>query len=406
MQIVTEDIQSRFSLVIDNLRPQHEECYGLHYRLSQLETSFHSPYQTQIALRVLNHCFIGQHGHIFAFDNHDIIVICHHSNHALLEKAIFQLRFLYQSAPLAYTKEGNENDQFCQVYDLEFQWSNFEKLIQDFLKETTKPTLTYQGEELLEPLSSANLELVLQELDQLDPSLFIRHQSICALLTPNAPPTTLFHEYFMGSRPLRKALSLPIDLLGNEPLFKFLTENLDAITLNYISTQVNLPDSDIPDSFSMNLNSKTILTEYFAAFDETIPQERKSSIILEFQLADVFENINRFHATRQMAKELGYRICLDGIELSALTYIVSNRLECDLYKIRWNQIAAHDLTPEEITQLTQLIQQSPANRTILCHCDHAEAIRFGHELGIGLFQGYHIDRLLYTQKMAESKINT
>ena len=46
----------------------------------------------------------------------------------------------------------------------------------------------------------------------------------------------------------------------------------------------------------------------------------------------------------------------------------------------------------------QPIGRTGAERIILCRCGSAEAVRWGQELGIGLFQGRYVDSRLRAQR--------
>jgi len=48
-----------------------------------------------------------------------------------MEKAIFQLRYLFIDDPLSYNSDGDENSDFCAVYDLGFQWRIFYQLCKE-----------------------------------------------------------------------------------------------------------------------------------------------------------------------------------------------------------------------------------------------------------------------------------
>src|SRR5690606_1038125 len=66
-----------------------------------------------------------QEGGIFLCRDADIFVVYKGEDRPLLEKGVFQLRYLFVDDPLAYDTNGDENPDFCRVYDLAFQWHEF-----------------------------------------------------------------------------------------------------------------------------------------------------------------------------------------------------------------------------------------------------------------------------------------
>jgi hypothetical protein len=77
-----------------------------------------------------------------------------------------------------------------------------------------------------------------------------------------------------------------------------------------------------------------------------------------------------------------------------LPFVDRDRLGLDLVKILWNADILGETRTERRQEIRDLITAFGRARVILCHCDTAEAVTVGQSLGIVMFQGHHIDRLL------------
>ncbi len=60
----------------------------------------------------------------------------------------------------------------------------------------------------------------------------------------------------------------------------------------------------------------------------------------------------------------------------------------------WSPDLGDPVRPERAAEVKAAIERVGKSRVIIARCDNADAVRFGHESGVHLFQGRHIDRLL------------
>ena len=60
-------------------------------------------------------------------------------------------------------------------------------------------------------------------------------------------------------------------------------------------------------------------------------------------------------------------------------------------KLVWEpEIADEDQRPA----VTEMVERAGSSRVILCRCDDSDAIEYGQAIGINMFQGRHIERLI------------
>jgi EAL domain-containing protein (putative c-di-GMP-specific phosphodiesterase class I) len=396
MRTVATGAEAKLFEITSGLRASSDGYYALHYHFSRLQEEFRSDYQIKIALNVLSDLFKGLDSVLFVLKDYDIVVLYNGSNRGLLEKAIFQLRYLFMDDSLAYTDDGYENEDFCSVYDLEFQWRDFfvackrklGKDIEEVEKDQIKDVIQSPkgGRSKLHIFTPSYLVQVTDELKNIDIGSCLRSQPICAVLR-GKDPKTIFKEVYTNINNLQKLLSLNVDLMSSKTLFKYLTKILDKKVLDSLKQQQITNKNPI----SINLNVKTLFTEEFADFDSQIDPKHKSSIIIEIHIADIFEDIQKFIVAQKELQNLGYRICLDGLDNISFMQIDRKNLGFDLAKLRWNPAMGTNTLKDK--SLIDAIVKCGKNRIILCHCSSKEAIDYGKEIGISLFQGRYIDAL-------------
>ena len=137
---------------------------------------------------------------------------------------------------------------------------------------------------------------------------------------------------------------------------------------------------------------KTILSADFQTFDKSIAPEDKSSILLELKQHDIFSNLSSFLAARSFIKQQGYRFCVDMVDADSLSFLKPDKLEADFIKLIWN---AELLEKAQTQSFIQKLKANNPARIILCRVDDKRAVELGHALGLTLFQGYYIQKLLY-----------
>ena len=221
-----------------------------------------------------------------------------------------------------------------------------------------------------------------------DFSSVIRRQAICAVIGKSAPQR-VFEEVFVSIPDMRDSLLPEVDITSNPWLFLALTETLDKRVLEIISRH---DDGSLIGNFSVNINVSTILSDDFLRFDDSINGSMRQSIILELQLIDIFSDIRSFILAKTFAKARGYKICIDGITVDKLKYLNRTNLDCDLMKIVWHPSFVDVINEDK--HFMDYMNKAERAKIILCRIDDANAIETGNSLGINLYQGRYVQRLL------------
>jgi len=393
MFVVTSNIEAKLVESLKSIKGEVGNHYALHFHLSLLQEAYKSDFQLRIAANVINDVFRKSDGMVAVGRDGDVFVLYHGGDKSLIDKAIFQLRYLFVDDPLANHVDGTENDDFCTLYDLTFQWRPFFRMCSEMLEMVTRveqdlhPIMMTSSKGKLTPESLVRVE---SQLDDIDFDYVIRRQPVCGV-RKGQKIRPVFHELYVNIGHLRRMLASDCDLLSNRWLFNYLTTVLDKKILEMMLGRVT---AYLSAPISMNLNIDTVLSSNFAEFLKTVQEVVKPSIVIEIQIADVFSNMHAFIEANRFAQKHGCRICLDGLTTESFVQVDRESLGFDLAKMQWNADFAGDLGTEENKKLAQSVERCGSNRIILCRCDSQHAIEYGHALGISLFQGRFTDRML------------
>lgn len=352
-------------------------------------------------------------GEMFMLPNDDIVVIYKEKVREEMMACLIKVRFILHDDALIKQDYDMEKSGFLKIYNLEDSLSDFSALVakeakkfndMDVIKETKEELVTEKqrkaGPNMIaiskeakkapqrKELTPMILGKLQKTLSMADFSSLIRRQSVCAVIG-KSPPQMLFDEVYVSIPDLRDTLLPDVDLTANPWLFQYLTETLDKRVLASIS---NHDDGSLTNNFSLNLNVSTILSDDFLEFDEDINASMRSTIVLELQLIDIFSDIKAFILAKTFAQSRGYKICIDGITVDKLKYLNREQLDADLIKIIWHP-SFMDIISED-KHFTDYVNKAERSKMIICRVDEPQAVEVGNSLGINLYQGRHIQRLL------------
>lgn len=344
-------------------------------------------------------------GEIFGLPNDDMVVIFNRKAREEILACLVKVRFMFHDDPMLRNAVDLEQINFVKFFELGNGASEFKNIIKTAMEKysneagegtsgsplVSKPSLMGGTRKLRRELTPPMLAKVQKALAMTDFSSLIRRQSVCAVIG-KSPPQMLFDEVFVSIADLRDMLLPDVDLTANPWLFLHLTETLDKRVLVSVSQH---DDGSFTNNFSMNLNVSTILSDEFLEFDENMNSSMRSSIVLELQLVDIFSDIKAFILAKTFAQYRGYKICIDGITVDKLKYINREHLTSDLIKIIWHP-SFMDVINED-KHFTDYVNKAERAKMILCRVDDPQAVEVGNSLGINLYQGRYIQRMLGAQ---------
>jgi hypothetical protein len=368
---------------------------AVHIHLSRLQPYNRREQHVRVAVNTFELLVRSFEGHLYLLGNADIFFICRSADVTLIDDAVMRLRYLFHEDPLALDVEG-EADRFCSWYDIEHEYDGFLAAVRRLHGEEAKRSRRLAA--IISPAAAApeptpiDAERLAQLVDSIvtaDLSNLMRRQPVCAIAAGEGPRPVL-RELYISIADLRDVVMPGFDLASDRWLFQHLTQTLDRRMLKML---IKNDDSDLTRAFSLNLNVATLVSPDFLAFDASLRTGVRATIVIEVQMVDVFADLRAFAFARDFVKERGYRVCLDAINDLSLPFVDRERLGVDLVKLAW-QPEMTDRLREDGAQLRADIERLGRARAILCHCDTEEAIEFGEAVGINLFQGRQVDKML------------
>ncbi len=360
----------------------------------------------QTLLKIFENVTTRYNGEIFGLPNEDIIIVFNKEAQEEVWACLIKIRYMLHDDPLLKDAYDLEQSGFVKNFDLNISLKELHETIDDALasyresetpfarvenKSPEKKSNIIGARKIRRELTTSMLAKVQKALSMADFSSLIRRQSVCAVIGKSSPQV-LFDEVFVSIADLRDLLMPDVDLTANPWLFLHLAGTLDKRVLVHVSKH---DDGALTRNFSLNLNVSTILSDDFILFDENINASMRSSIVLELQLVDIFSDIRAFMLAKTFAQYRGYKICIDGITVDKLKYINRSNLGADLIKIIWHP-SFIDIINED-KHFTDYVNRAERAKMILCRVDDPAAVEIGNSLGINLYQGRYIQRLLARQ---------
>ena len=236
------------------------------------------------------------------------------------------------------------------------------------------------------------LEDVSQQLGARDfARAFIRFQEL-AEIVPGKNPAHIMREVYASMDLLRRHALQGVEMRGSGNLFNQLTILLDQIVL--ASFQQSNPEGV---RCSLNMNVESVFTRGFEEFLNVTDPAIFSNITFEFRQANIIQNFDEFTVACELIRSRGSKVAVDAIFPETVGLVNLHRLKVEIAKVFWRQ-NAEAVLPNARDDIR--IQQEGGVRFAFARVDDQSAVDIGQELGITLFQGFYVDRMLSDLKSA------
>lgn len=391
---ISSDQEYRLLDCIDRLSRYRTGRRAVHIHLSQLKSDNRRKHHLRIAAHTFETLIRAFEGQLFVLSNHDIFFVFKDADPVHIDEAVMRLRYLFNDDPLTQDVDLDMLGQFCTWYDVEHQFSELlataKSLYEEVLKRQKRLALIGGKGHEKPPINPHRLGELVDTIASADLTNLMRRQVIFAIAGAQTPQP-LFRELFISIAELQKQILPNYDILANRWLFQSLTETLDKRMLALLARN---DDPTIATSFSVNLNISTILSAEFLSFDGSLKTGARGTIVIELQMIDVYSDIAAYTFARDFLRDRGYRICLDGLSELTIGHVDRDLLDVDLVKLQWTPSLGDERVAERRAKLKAEIERAGRARTILCHVDSEAAIKFGHSVGIAMYQGRFLDQML------------
>ena len=380
---------------LERIKSRCQDKIALVCHLPRLQPYNRRPHHIRVAFNTFESLVGQDEGQTFALRNNDIVFIGSMALKDRLNDVMVKMRYLFSTDPLVMdtgpSAANTSSSGFSTWYHLGKNYNAF----LDQAKRWYQSTQTGMPDDISDakdnektPISPDQLGWLEDSLTKADLSNFVRNQPVCAISANK--PVPVFNELYISIPDLEKQVVPGVDLVANRWLFQYLTTVLDKRMLIYLASE----GEKSTRAFSFNVNVSTLLSTEFAKFDQKVSSNLRGRLVIELQTIDVFSDMTAFMFARDYVVDRGYRICLDGMTYSTVPFIDRAKLGFDLVKVHWNP-AMKSMDVSQITShLTNDQEESPISRVIMTRCDNEEAIEVGKRMGINLYQGRYIDKLV------------
>ena len=381
---------------VERLARNRDGRVALHIHLSRLRAWNRRDQHLRVATSSFADMVRSLDGQGFVLRNADIVFVGYARDIDQLNDLVDRLRGMFQDDQgSGWTPELADQDSFCtwiglgQKYDEFLVWAKQVAEAERVRQRRVANARASAAGPTRRPMDPVQLGRMEAYLSQADLSGLIRRQPVC-ICAVDQPPKPVLRELYISVADLAAAVMPDVDLSGNRWLFRHLTRVLDQRMLALLARN---DDKELAAAFTINLNVETISTPQFLAFDKTIGSQARGTIVIEFDLIDAIGDMASYLFAREVVRDRGNRICIDGVDNLNFPMVDRERLGADFIKLNWKSEFAELGNSPQFLDLRQNVQRAGTARVILTRCSEAAAVPFGHSLGISLFQGRHIDTL-------------
>jgi len=215
--------------------------------------------------------------------------------------------------------------------------------------------------------------------------VFIRHQRI-AVINPGEEPSDVMHEYFVAMNELQDHVFKKVELRGSGNLFNQLTLTLDQALLKAFG-EVN----PMRVKCSININVESVFTDAFKAIMQGDDDQAFSNIAFEFRQANMLQQYDEYMVASKLILNRNGTICVDAIFPESVGIVSLKRLNASMGKIFWRQ-GAESVLPIYEDDIKYLLDSGI--QLCLARLDDEQGLELGQKMGITMFQGFLIDKML------------
>jgi EAL domain-containing protein (putative c-di-GMP-specific phosphodiesterase class I) len=246
------------------------------------------------------------------------------------------------------------------------------------------PADALKSESARGPLTAWGVDQIGKLLDDIDVRTYGRTQPIYRIDAQDIW-SAIAEEYFISFEALRRERFPKLDLITPEHLFFALCEMLDLRLLTALS---DTPATIAGRTLHFNLSVATVIGSVFTRFTHSVPREKRGLLTFELHRGDLFQDFSRTLNAIDILHHEGFKVSVDSVTPDMLPYINLPAFKLDYVKIN---VSGDRIGALSDAAVRKGLLQLPADKIIFFRCDSDKALLTGRELGIKLFQGWHID---------------
>ncbi|MEZ5757782.1 MAG: hypothetical protein R3D86_06145 [Emcibacteraceae bacterium] len=411
---------------------------AIHMHFSILDRLHQQPHHRRAIATAFNKLVNSYEGKLFWTQNFDFFFVCKGCPTSRIEAAKFDaIRAVNDSPILKQIIDNSKDDELCDWYDLSTEYEKFydfvEKLrrgmnegntenvsqapnlktlmtsldqdnmpvknkpsqnVVEKKEQKTVPSYEHLFQKSITPaIGPIQLDKLERNVLNMDMYSLIDEQNICVVVD-NLAPQIVFTKKYISLDEVNNSILPGYNISGDIWLFQRLTETFDLKLMQALIDYKSFPETVL----SINMNVSTISTK---EFDKFIAKQKSLSdhpLVLEITLFDIMSDLTAYYKAQEKINRLGCKICICKMDVQSLYVLNRELINVDFLKIRWKKNYLNALSQTDKDRIKEAIKTQGKMRVVLSDCDSEEAIKFGNELGIVMYQGFEIDKL---QKLAK-----
>ena len=388
------DVKGRERQLLDHLRRVDADpagYYAVHLHLSLLKPSNRQPHFLRIAGRSLEGLAAAQEVVVFQIFNGDFVLLCHDVDVDDIDPTVYKVRALFSEDPLTSGAEGSMEDRFATWYDMSSP-ADLAAFIAIANQMATDAALAEKkgapvAGGIGTPINAESLTRINEKLMGVNIGDLIRQQP-AIFIEGGGHGGLLFREFTVYMAALQDRIADGTSIFTSPWLFQFITEGVDRRMLTLMCKR---DFSTLKAPISLNLNISTVMGRDFQRFNGIV-NGNAEKVVVEFQLIDIFADVNLYIQARDQLQKNGYRVVIDGVTPIALQFFDPADLKADYVKINWGTEFLNDSDAQHI-ELRDVVDAVGRDRIILSRTDSEDAVKWALGLGVTRFQGRFVDTI-------------
>lgn len=406
---------------------------AIHLSFSVLDRLHRQPHHRRAIATAFNKLISLYEGRLFWMQNFDLFFVCKNCPHTKLEAAKFDaLRAVDDSPVLKEIIENSQDDEVCAWYDLTTDYEEFYSLVEKLRRniksgvdedsddnqnlksliadldpdtpkkvapvvKTEKPATENKTipqydqifpKSVTPSIGPIELDKLERNISNMDMHGLIDEQNICVVMD-ETPPQIVFTKKYVSLNEVNEAILPGYNISGDKWLFQRLTETFDRKLMKSLIAYKSFPQNVL----SININVSTIATKEFDKFIEQQKSLTEHPLVLEITLFDIMSDLTAYFKAQEKIERYGCKICICKMDIQSLYVLHRELINVDFLKIRWNKNYLGTISKSDKERVADAVKSQGKMRVVLSDCDSKEAIRFGKDLGIVMYQGFEIDKL-------------
>lgn len=368
---------------------------AVHLHLSKLQPSRQQEHHMPLATAVFDTLQMRYECRLFKLGNGDLMLVTKDTPLLEIDAQLAKLRGMFADDPLVYSA-GADGEGFATPHDISDDPAGFLARCAAVLADVETRKRGLPSPTLAPPMKNEPRALDMQGLAMLDAVLtsntiapLLRQQAV-ALISPEGQAETVFTELYVSIPDLQRAHAPNADIDADPWILLGLTRLLDRRVLAHLNAADGI---QLPRPASLNFCLSGLDKETLGALMRLQSRYREWRTIIETTHLEPFVDLAGYMEKASRLRELGFRICLDGLCHHTLPLIDRERLNADFLKIRWSPALEREGIAAALDRLAAAVKRVGTDRVVLCRCDTPGALAWGRSIGITLYQGRFIDFL-------------